>query len=199
MRNAGILVLGLGIITPPHLTSQEFPRPVTRSLEFRLADASAPLRGELLAAERDSLWILPHSGPVRTLALAAVSEVRGQHSGMTSRGILVWATFGGLASGVALTAACATVEDASCGAVLPVTLGLWWLVGGLAAAVTGPGRFTLPRAAEALRPYARFPQGLPVNFPLGDPRSPVQERETGARDMDSTAISWQFPAAVRMR
>jgi hypothetical protein len=153
--------------------AQELP-PLARTLEFRLGD-TASLRGELLSAERDSLWILPPDGGVRVVGLRDVSQVRRRLSGMSAGGILIWATLGGLASGGGLTAACANVEDTSCGAVLPVTLGLWWLAGGVAAAVSGSGQRTVALTVNALRPYARFPQGLPDGFPLAGLRREARE------------------------
>lgn len=80
---------------------------------------------------------------------------------------MAWSLVGGLVSGVALTAACGSVEGAECGAVLPGVILSWGLVGGLSAAtLSGSSSQRLaPEEWERLRPFARFPQGLPEGFP----------------------------------
>ncbi len=174
MRTVLMLTLGIAILTHS-AAGQERPRIFGRTLDFRLVDSTA-LRGELLAAGRDSIWVLPLEGSAHVIPLRWIAGARVSQSGITAKTMLIWAVVGGLISGGALTGACSTVEDASCGAVLPVTLGAWLLVGGLAAAVTGSGTRSLPPDAAALSPYARFPQGLPPSYPLADSRPPPHNR-----------------------
>jgi hypothetical protein len=119
--------------------------------------------GELLAVRQDSLWLL---APDQMLAvpMAQVRQVEVRRPGLNAGGVLIWTLVGGLLTGGALTAACSSVEDASCGGVLPAVLLSWGIVGGITAAATGSGTRRLPAQPPALAPYARFPQGLPPGF-----------------------------------
>jgi hypothetical protein len=186
MRTA---VIAFGIVALSRAAaSQELPRTLGSTIDFRLVNSTA-LRGELLAAGRDSIWILPADGRARALPLSQIARVSVQQSGITAKAILMWAVVGGFVTGGALTGACSTVEDASCGLVLPATLFSWLLVGGLSAAMTGSGQFPLARTADGLRPYARFPQGLPVDFPLFN----EQDRTTAPRDSTPSRSATRKP------
>lgn len=125
------------------------------------------LHGELLAAARDSLWLLSHDDTVLALALRNVTRVDVRQGGLTSGTILLWTVVGGLVTGSLLAGACSSVEDAACGGVLPATMASWGVVGGISAAKTGPGTRSIRTDAGSLAPYARFPQGLPAAFRPG--------------------------------
>lgn len=127
------------------------------------------LRGELLATTRDTLWVLGANGLVAT-PLASVLRVRIPYTGGVSRSkVGLWGLVSGITTGVLLTGACATVEDADCAGVLPATLLVWGIVTGVSVALAGqPSAAEFrPTQFEALRAYARFPQGLPLQYRSG--------------------------------
>jgi hypothetical protein len=87
---------------------------------------------------------------------------------------------GGLATGGALAAACATVEgNSNCAAVGLVVAGAWMAVGALSArSIESSSLVRLPAPASAdLRPYARFPQGPPDGVDLRSLAAPAPRRE----------------------
>lgn len=140
---AGSVYGRLAIVTP----SGENPRPV--------------MKGELIAVSPDSLWILADSG-LASLPLAAADHVQIQrHNFGVGKG-LVWTLIGGVATGGALTAACSSIEG-NCGGIFIAVAAMWGIVGGLSSAsleASSKTTFAGP-PWEGLRPYARFPQGLP--------------------------------------
>lgn len=130
-------------------------------VRFMLPDG-ALLAGELLAAQRDSAWLLK-ARVMYAVHLPSAQQVEVRGRGVDRRGIMRWALAGGVVSGGALTMACASVTS-DCGLVAPTALLLWGIVGGISAALTqSPHRWVEARA-ELLAPYARFPQGLPPAF-----------------------------------
>jgi hypothetical protein len=139
------------------------PRPLGSRVQLVFVRDAPRATGELLAVGQDSLWLL---APDRMLVLpmAQVRQVEVRRPGMNAGGVLIWTLVGGLLAGGALTAACSSVEDADCGAVLPAVLLSWGIVGGITAAATGSGTHRVPARPVALAPYARFPQGLPPAF-----------------------------------
>jgi hypothetical protein len=120
------------------------------------------VEGELLAVGPKRLWLRGRDG-VYDVPLADVGEVRLQRHGLTGGKAVLWAVIGALSTGIALTAACGSANGENCGGVLAVTLGAWAVIGGPAAAALGRSSQlrVKPRELESLRPYARFPQGLP--------------------------------------
>jgi hypothetical protein len=140
------------------------------------------LSGELIAAQHDSVWLLARAGTFSVLALGEVARARVPRRGMSGGTVLAWALVGGLVSGVALSAACNSVEGADCGAVFAGVTLSWALVGGAAAAMAGSSTRSLPVEGGALAPYSRFPQGIPDGFlprPAPSP-SPSRLQGTGA-------------------
>lgn len=130
-------------------------------VRFMLPDG-ALLAGELLAAQRDSAWVLD-SRVMYAVHLPNVQRVEIRGRGLDRRGIRSWALAGGVVTGGVLTMACASVTS-DCGLVAPTALFLWGIVGGISAALTqSPHRWVEARP-ELLAPYARFPQGLPPAF-----------------------------------
>lgn len=125
-----------------------------------------PTSGELLAVGPDSVWIGPHRGTdrVRAVALAELQAVRVNRYGAGSPAFTRGLIFGAV-SGLVMSAACSSVTD-GCGAVFLFSLASSALLGFLSDAA-GDGAAALivkPPDAEQLRPYARFPQGLPPGF-----------------------------------
>jgi hypothetical protein len=134
-----------------------------RTVELRPTEPKGPaVSGELLAVGPERMLVLTPEG-VRDIPAQAVQEVRVRRHGLDAAKAWMWVAIGAIGTGTALSAACSSAHGGNCGAVLGVTAAAWALVGGPAAAslsrssrlsVKGPD-FT------ALKPYARFPQGLP--------------------------------------
>ena len=123
----------------------------------------AKVKGELLVVEKDRLWLRAADG-VRELPLRDVRKVQVQRHGFGARKALIWTGVGAVASGVGMAGACASVEDSSgCAGWGLATAGIWLLVGALTApAFESSSRIDYPGpSAEALRAFARLPQGLP--------------------------------------
>jgi hypothetical protein len=162
MRNVLAILFAAGTILGPQAgVAQERRGPIGSTARLIMHDG-ARLSGELLAAQRDSTWVL-HAGVIHAVPLHDVVQVQLRGRSMDSRGILLWTLIGGAVTGAALTGACSSVSD-GCGGVFVATIGAWGLVGGIAAAITkSPHRWVDPQS-EVLASYARFPQGLPPQF-----------------------------------
>ena len=134
-----------------------------REVMVTSGEHGAKVKGELLYVEKDRLWLRTEQG-VRELALREVSEVRVRRHGFGARKALIWTGAGAVASGVGMAGACASVEGSNgCAGWGLATAGIWLLVGALTApAFESSSRTDYPgSSAEALRAFARLPQGLP--------------------------------------
>ena len=120
------------------------------------------LEGELLSVSGDSLWVLSERG-VLGLSLGELQGVDVRMHNWTRKRALTWNLVAGLGSATALTLACSSVDETSgCGGVFLSWSLAWGLIGGIAGAALAGGshRRVLP-SRDALRPYVRYPQGLP--------------------------------------
>jgi len=144
---------------------------VAHGAEIRiLTGQGSPLRGELLAVEENRLWYLDRNEQARSAGAAEIRRVEMDHHGFGSRRIVTWSTLAGGVTSVVMLAACTSVEDAGgCGGYALVWALAWAGVGGLSWAAARPTRRVGGHALEELRPWARFPQGLPDgwNAPAG--------------------------------
>lgn len=155
-----IVLLWLGAVTAA--PAQRLKPPLGSQVRVS-ASGDRSLSGELLAVDRDSIWLLQKQG-LASVSLYEVSEVQVDRGGMGAKGALLWSLTFGLISGVALQTACSSVGG-DCGRVLPTTLLLWGVVGGISAASLQSTRHTtVPAEPASLRPWARFPQGLPAGL-----------------------------------
>ena len=121
---------------------------------------SIQVTGELLAADPSAMWVQLPDESLGEFPLASVSRLRAERHGFGGGKWLLVA--GGLTT-IGMTVACASYEDADgCANVLAVSVGLWGLFGGFSALAIGSSRWErLTPDADALRAYARYPQGLP--------------------------------------
>lgn len=159
---AGLLVLvGLAVV-PAAAPAQQYPESLVRGRTVKVKKTEgATQRGELIAVSRDSLWIAG-GDPTRltTIPLSSVERVKLRRHSLGKTGLL-WTLGGAVVTGGLLTAACSSVENAECGGVFPAMALSWGLIGGLSAAsMADGGTVHLQPTADALRPYARFPQGM---------------------------------------
>jgi hypothetical protein len=131
-------------------------------ITLQSAKGATPPRasGELIAVSEDRIYVLTDSG-LLDLPQASVTK----------------ATLAAYASGAGVLggwAALGTISTLSHGAILVLTAPLWIIAGSVAAA--SESKVALhrhpPTPLVQLRPWARFPQGLPAGF--GDPgRGPL--------------------------
>lgn len=122
-----------------------------------------PVAGELIAVGTNQMWVAGPARTVRSVSRTEVQEVRVRQHGLTGTKVAAWVILGALVSGAALSLSCSSVEGSECGRVfLPVLL--TWGVLGVPAAVGFARTSQLhvkPSDWETLRPFARFPQGIP--------------------------------------
>jgi hypothetical protein len=152
-------------------TSNVFGRTVTL---VPSEDSAPKARGELIAVDGGRLWVRTKDG-VRDFDPAALREVRVRRHHFTAGWAVRWGVIGGLASGVAMTAACASVEGNSggqCARTGAIWGGTWLLVGLLAApGLDGSSQTTVDPRSDRLKSYARLPAGLPRGV---DPQHLIQ-------------------------
>ena len=165
------LGLGLALSPAPALAQSVGPtllpneRELVHGREATLRVGGGDVKGELLAVTVDSLWLLTRGEDLRVLPLQGVQQVRVRRHGMDAGHALLWSGLGALFTGGALTAACTQVEGGGCGGVFPVTVGMWGVVGRLFSwRIAASSRHELGPVESELRPYVRFPQGLPPGF-----------------------------------
>lgn len=163
MRTTLVFSVGLAVLLSGAADAQRIHSVYGSRVDLTLLGGRR-LSGELLAARQDSVWVLPRRAKLSVLSLSDIARARVPRTGPSAGGMLVWALVGGTVSGLALTAACSSVDGADCGGLLPAMIVSWGLVGGIAAAITGSGSRPVNVDARGLAPYARFPQGLPPGF-----------------------------------
>jgi len=167
LRWAAAALLTPAILAPTEAGAQSgrrVPDELVRGREVTFRAAGSRVSGELLAVDGERLVLL-RDATLTSWALDEVGTVYVRQHGLGFRESLVWAGVGGLLTGVALQSACDSVEGADCGGLAVVVLGLWALVGAPAAWAIGSSSTVEVVATEAtLRPWARFPQGLPDVF-----------------------------------
>jgi hypothetical protein len=126
-----------------------------------------PLAGELLAADSSALWILlPTVGPTM-LPLAEVREVRIARHSFDVRRIAIWTTVAGGVTTAGMLGACVSIESGgNCGFFSLAFAGAWGVVGLVSGLLVAPSSTLVlqPPQPQRIRPYARFPQGLPAGF-----------------------------------
>ena len=121
-------------------------------LEYRTGNAGAVAQGELLAVAPDSVFVLG-AGGFTALATARVTGVLVETYDPRAGGLSAWLLLG-------------TLSTASNGFYLVLSAPLWLVLGGIGVgSAVGAARVSsaapTPARWEALRAFARFPQGLP--------------------------------------
>jgi len=157
-----VAVLVLGLAGP--LAGQSAEQRV-RGAEIRLNSIPdrGEVRGELLAATGDTLWVEPaRGGGLMPIAFGDVVTARVRAHGAGARWTGKWVALGWGVTSLGLFGACQQV-DGFCGGVPLVVAIPWGLIGGIAAWSNESGTWLdFPRERFPELPgYARFPQGLP--------------------------------------
>lgn len=156
-------------------------RPLGGRVRVTQSGSLPRLHGELIAVSLDSLWLLRDSTLV-AIPTRDMIRVEVKRRPMGGGQIMLWGLIGGAVSGAALTAACASYTD-GCGSVLPAVMLTWTLWSGIWAAVSGSAyqNYPVEHLQTNLPAFARFPQGLPDGFHLGQPRSVPSDSSGGGR------------------
>ena len=128
-------------------------------------DSAAPVEGEFLAVDRDTVFVLGLDGTIRRVPTAAAARS-------------TLALYDSQARAVALAAALGTVSTLSHGFVLLLSAPVWMTAGTIAAA--RQSRAPIVRIArggtwEPVRRHARFPAGMPPALPPTLPVRPVPQ------------------------
>jgi len=146
--------------------SRQAPSAGGRSVNVVPVSGAAPATGELIAVSPDSLWVQQHA-EITSMPLERVRKVEMRRSRIGGGQVVAYSAILGGVTGIALTLACGSVEDTNCGAVLPGVFLASVALGGLLALTVESNVKLSVSAADwrALRPYARFPQGLPDSLP----------------------------------
>ena len=139
--------------------------PLGRDVKVARVRGAVVDAGELLAVSADSVWIAQPSGNV-SIPLGEVRRVDVKVGHLRSGDAVAYGAGVGLAAGIAMLSACSQVAD-ECGGVLPafaVSGLIWGALAGLSFDASSHKRFSRQQW-DALRAYARFPQGLPADVP----------------------------------
>jgi hypothetical protein len=126
------------------------------------------VRGELLVVEPNRVVVLAEDG-LHHVATAQIREIRVRRHGFDAGKAWMWTLVGAFLSSVGLAAACSSVEDgADCAGVAAAGALPWLVIGGLSSLAAGRSAFVSFDATQEdrLRPFARYPQGLPAEFDL---------------------------------
>jgi hypothetical protein len=118
---------------------------------------------ELLAVTADTLWLWKGQLGLIAVPTSVIRQITvDKHRFGARMTFSTMAATGGV-TGILLTSACSTVEDASCATVLPVWMAMNLLVGAvIAIPMHYSSQMKIPVGeTERLRAYARYPQGLP--------------------------------------
>lgn len=158
----GALVVAIVAATPLESGAQDIP-PRGWPVRIQRADTSAETRGELIAVSADTLWVLADSQLV-SVPTTFVWRVLVKRRPIGAKGIGWWGLVGGTISGLGLMAACGSYDGGGdCGGVLVGTVFIWAAWTGIWAAIAGSEYSGIPRPVleTQLKPFARFPQGMP--------------------------------------
>lgn len=141
-------------------------------LEVRVGPQDARLAGELIAARRDTVWILPDTGR-GAIAVATSTVKQGRLAGYRSDA--------GAVMGYTALGMLATLSN---GAFLVLTAPAWLITGIVASSAESkaPIRDTPPHMWAELAAYARFPEGLPPGIDLAEIRPKPGTRKAAAHN-----------------
>jgi hypothetical protein len=106
------------------------------------------VQGELIAADDDSLWVLPLNGRLQPVSRATTSRVKLTTFDANWGYLSTWATLGALST-------------ISHGAGLALSFPVWTIGGSVAAGNQSFAPIFKDPDTALLRRYARYPQGLP--------------------------------------
>jgi hypothetical protein len=156
--------------------------PYGRQAEVRATSGSSQ-RGELIAASADTVWLMSNAG-LTPFTTAELRRVEVERHGFGMRRTMKWMGWLGVGTGIALMISCNSYESSSegsgdggsCVGVLPGSVIFFGLTGALLGMFNESSRHHhfKPAETDRIRPYARFPQGMPDSLRLRPlpPRQP---------------------------
>jgi len=159
-------------------TTEQTPSVLGRSVVVVPQAQGPKVRGELLAVAEDQVVLQTKEG-LHNVPIPQIREVRVRRHWFDSRRAWTWTLIGALVSGVGLGAACSSVEgEDNCAARGFILGALPWLVFGGLSSLDQSAFLTVDgREGDRLRPFARYPQGLPSGFDLhGLEKQPAPKR-----------------------
>jgi len=183
MRHATRLVVSLVVTTIASGCALTVQKPVAYGREVRvrtLGPSRAPeapgdlpsvdqdgseVRGELISVDKEKITVLDRAQAVREIPKQTVRDVSVQRHRFGAGKGLLWTLAGGLVTGSALAVSCGSVGSNSrngfCGSVFTGTMALWGIIGGISSVALDSSTHWRAIPGDDLRPFARFPQGLP--------------------------------------
>lgn len=186
LRLGAVLLLLEGCATAKPRSSVHGRNVEVRRLVAESEKDRREVKGELLAVDTERLFVLAPGG-VRVIPRDEIEQVRVKLHGLDGSKAGLWALLGGLVTGGALAAACASVEDAgNCGAAFGASALVWGVIGVPAALDLRKTSRLLVTGSElaSLRPYARYPQGFPEGL---DPARLVASGQGASRAGEASA------------
>lgn len=145
---------------------------ITVTLRAVAPNDTAQVRGEFLAVDRDTVFVLPADSMVRRIPTHLIVAARVAWYDSDWEKLAIWAGIG-------------TLSTASHGFFLIFTSPIW----GLTAWATAPAESRAPlvdvgRAGwAAAKQYARYPAGVPDSLPERLPTKPVYPRSEASKDI----------------
>lgn len=187
-----LLVLPVLGVWPPALQAQS-PDRRNGGAAVRLLGPHGPLRGELVAATSGGIWIREEDRGFVLIPMDQIRQVRVERHRWTPRRVMTWTGIAGGLTSVGMMVACNAYDgsDPDCGGFLLRWAAGWAVVGGISSALVSPAWEPMsPRDTDGLRPWARFPQGLPPGFPSAP-------SDTGTAPGPDSAHAWPAPGQPR--
>jgi len=139
------------------------------------------IQGELLAVDESRVVVSAKDG-IHEVAVPQISEVRVRRHSLDSKKGWMWTLVGAAVTGVGLGLACSSVDNNKTGKCFGIGAAIaspWLLFGALSAGPLDRSAFLSlkPDQRDRLSPYARYPQGLPLEFDLrGNIKAPAAKR-----------------------
>lgn len=173
------LLLVLATLLQACATARPAPSVLGRDVKVLPRAGGSKVQGELLVVEADRVVVLANDG-IHDVAMPQIRQIRVRRHSFDGPKAWTWTIVGALVSGVGLGAACSSVEGTSdCGGAAVLGAAPWLIFGGLAALSAERTAFLKfdPGQGEGLRPFARYPQGLPPELDLrGIVKPPAAKR-----------------------
>jgi hypothetical protein len=150
-----IAVSGCGTTSAPDAwqsTAQAMQREAYGSwigVTLESAPDSLALRGELIAVSADTLFVLPLSRRLQAVPRSSVADTKLTTFDANWGYLSTWTALG-------------TLSTLSHGLVLALSAPVWLIAGSISSAVQSHKPIIEDPNTDALRRYARFPQGLPA-------------------------------------
>ncbi len=119
------------------------------------------LHGEILAAEGGEVWIRSPAGVMWEVPSTSVRRVRVARHDV---GVGGWSLAAAGVTTSGMMVACAGFDEGGCAGDVILFALVWGIPAGLATLLVRRRRYVMLSEMDDLRPWARFPQGLPEEY-----------------------------------